>query len=185
MNGTERTALGGAARYLARSVRLVRAADLSAPTPCPGWDLGRLLGHVRSSLADLTEVLTGCSPLDGPDADPVAAVRARTVDLLVAWAVAPRAGWCQVGDRRVRPEIVVYTAAAEMVLHAWDISRACGADHPIPAELATSLLDVSPPLAAVAGRVFAAPLGEMSSGELDCLYSGGSIRHPGQRRSPA
>jgi uncharacterized protein (TIGR03086 family) len=157
---TERTVLGDAARYLARSVRLVRDVDLSAPTPCPDWDLGHLLGHVRSSLADLTEVLTGCCPLDGPGADPVAAVRARVVGLLVAWGAAPRNGWCRVGDRRVPPEVVVYTAAAEMVLHAWDISRACGADHPIPAELASSLLDVSPLLAEAgsAGGVFAVPL---------------------------
>ena len=161
MNDAERTVLGGAARYLARSVRLARDADLSAPTPCPDWDLGRLLGHVRSSLADLTEVLTGSCPLDGPGADPVAAVRARVVGLLVAWAAAPRDGrWCQVGDRRVPAEIVVDTAATEMALHAWDISRACGADHPIPAELASSLLEVSPSLvsAGAAGRVFAAPL---------------------------
>jgi uncharacterized protein (TIGR03086 family) len=148
--------LGGAARYLARSVRLVRDADLSAPTPCPDWNLGDLLGHVRSSLDDLTEVLTGDpGPDRRPDADPAAAIRAGIVGLLVAWTVTP-GRWCEVGDRRVPPEIVGYTAAAEMVLHAWDISRACGADHPIPAALAESLIEVSPLLAA--DRFFAAPL---------------------------
>ena len=149
--------LSGAARYLGRSVRLVRGADLSAPTPCPDWDLGHLLGHVRSSLDDLTEVLTGApGPARDPDADPAAAVRAGIVGLLVAWAVTP-GHRCEVGDRWISPEIVGYTAAAEMALHAWDISRACGADHPIPAGLATRLLEVSPLLAA--DRFFAAPLG--------------------------
>jgi uncharacterized protein (TIGR03086 family) len=148
--------LSGAARYLARSVRLVRDADLSAPTPCPDWNLGHLLGHVRSSLDDLTEVLTGePGPAPGPDADPAAAIRAGIVGLLVAWTVTP-GRWCEVGDRWISPEIVGYTAAAEMVLHAWDISRACGADHPIPDALATRLLEVSPLLAA--DRFFAAPL---------------------------
>ncbi|HEY2062540.1 TIGR03086 family metal-binding protein [Amycolatopsis sp. NBC_01480] len=146
--------LSAAARHLGRSVRLVGDADLSAPTPCPGWDLGHLLGHVRSSLDDLTEVLTG-EPGPAPGPDPAAAVRASIVGLLVAWAVTPGRR-CEVEDRWISPEIVGYTAAAEMVLHAWDISRACGADHPVPAALATRLLEVSPLLAV--DRFFAAPL---------------------------
>ena len=147
--------LSAAARYLGRSVRLVRDADLSAPTPCQDWNLGHLLGHVRSSLDDLTEVLTG-EPGPAPGPDPAAAVRAGIVGLLVAWTVTP-GRWCEVGDRWISPEIVGYTAAAEMVLHAWDISRACGADDPIPAALAVGLLGVSP-MPAV-DRFFAAPLG--------------------------
>ena len=45
-----------AARYLFGSVLLVREADLCAPTPCQDWDLRRLLRHLRTSLADVTDV---------------------------------------------------------------------------------------------------------------------------------
>src|SRR6516165_1000705 len=53
----ELSVLAEATRYLFQSLLLVRAADLSAPTPCQDWDLRRLLGHVRSSLADVADVL--------------------------------------------------------------------------------------------------------------------------------
>jgi hypothetical protein len=47
-----------------------------------------------------------------------------------------------------------------MVLHAWDIAQACRIDRPIPSEVASALLWVSPPLAeaGLAGHVFAEPL---------------------------
>ncbi|QYN25637.1 TIGR03086 family metal-binding protein [Amycolatopsis sp. DSM 110486] len=163
--GEERSVLGSAARYLLRSVLLARDADLSARTPCPDWNLGDLLRHVRASLEDLTGVLIASEPPYArgpePDAEPVAAIRARLVDLVVAWAfVLPGDRWCEVGDRRVQAEIVVYTAATEMVVHGWDISQSCGAQHLIPAELARSLLAVSRPLveAGAGVRAFATSL---------------------------
>jgi hypothetical protein len=54
----------------------------------------------------------------------------------------------------------VYVAAIEMALHAWDIAQACRTDRPIPADLASALLGISPPLAeaGLSGHVFAEPL---------------------------
>lgn len=163
------TVLGSASRYLFQSILLVPEADLSAPTPCSDWNLGTLLLHVQASLEHFTDVLMACeapgaaSPESetDPGTDSVATIRARIVDLLVAWTSAPAANrWCEVGDRILPAEIVVCTAAIEMVLHAWDISQACKADRPIPAELASDLLDVSPPLAAAgaANQAFTGPL---------------------------
>lgn len=157
--------LAESTRYLLHSLRLVGAADLAAPTPCRCWDLGRLLRHVRASLADVTDVLAGRDPGRQPDPasgdDPVAALRAGIVDLLLASASVPAAdGPCRIRDRSLPANLVVYVGAIESALHAWDIAQACRVDHPIPAEIASALLCVSPPLAqaGLAGHVFDEPL---------------------------
>lgn len=158
-----------ASRYLFHNLLLVRDADLAAPTPCRDWDLRRLLGHVRESLADVAEVLAGRRRDGGSDsasrpaaaADPIAALRGGIVDFLLASASLPTAArWCEIQGRSLRAETVVYVGAIEMVLHAWDIAEACRVDRPIPSDIASALLCVSPPLAqaGLAGHVFAAPL---------------------------
>ena len=165
----ELSLLAEATRYLFGSILLVREADFPAPTPCRDWDLRRLLRHLRTSLADVTDVLAARpfhrgSGLDTNPAvrtDPVAALRAGIVDFLLASTSLPTAnGWCEIEGRCLPTKIVVRVGAIEMVLHAWDIARACRADRPIPSDLASALLGVSPPLAeaGLAGHVFAEPL---------------------------
>jgi uncharacterized protein (TIGR03086 family) len=163
----ELSLLAEAARYLFGSILLVREADLSAPTPCRDWDLRRLLRHVRTSLADVTDVLALPECHGDPDidsaagTDPVAALRDGIIDFLVASTSLPTAGRrCEIRGRSLPAKIVVYVAAIEMVLHAWDIAQACRTDRPIPSDLASALLRVSPPLAeaGLAGQVFAEPL---------------------------
>ncbi len=161
--------LAEAARYLLGSILLVREADLRLPTPCRDWDLRRLLRHLRTSLADVTDVLVvpefpggaglAAHPPVGTDA--VAALRAGVVDFVLASTSLPTAGrWCEIEGRRLPAKTVAYVGTIEMVLHAWDIAQACRADRPIPPGLAATLLTVSPPLAeaGLAGHVFAEPL---------------------------
>ena len=52
------------------------------------------------------------------------------------------------------------TAALEVAVHGWDISRACGQRQPIPRALATGLLVIAPVLVPRTGRppLFAAPV---------------------------
>jgi uncharacterized protein (TIGR03086 family) len=161
--------LAEAARYLLGSILLVRDSDLSAPTPCRDWDLRRLLRHLRTSLADVTDVLAvsefpgggGLAARPAVGADPVAALRAGVVDFVLASTSLPTAGrWCEVEGRRLPAKTVVCVGIIEMVLHAWDIAQACRADRPIPSGLASILLSLSEPLAAagLAGHVFAEPL---------------------------
>jgi uncharacterized protein (TIGR03086 family) len=165
----ELSVLAEATRYLFQSLQLVRAADLSAPTPCQDWDLRRLLRHVRNSLADVADVLavrgfdrgsgTESGAADG--SDPVAELRTGIVDFLLASTSLPTTGrWCEIRGRSLPAKTVVYVGAIEMVLHAWDIAQACRIDRPIPSEVASALLWVSPPLAeaGLAGHVFAEPL---------------------------
>lgn len=161
--------LAEATRYLFGNLLLVRDADLSAPTPCADWDLRRLLWHVRTSLADVADVLAARDPDPGSEraaadadaSDPVAALRIGIVDLLLACTTTPTAGRpCVIRGRAIPAKVVAYVGAIEMVLHAWDIAQACNTDRPIPPEVASALLWVSPPLAeaGLAGHVFAAPL---------------------------
>lgn len=155
--------LGEASRYLFGSLLLVREADLAAPTPCGDWDLRCLLRHVGTSLAEVTDVLRGNdrAPDPQPGADPVAAVRTGIVDFLLASTSLAAAGRrCEIQGRSVPARTVVDVGAIEMVLHAWDIAQACRIDRPIPSDVASALLWVSPPLAEAgrAGHVFAEPL---------------------------
>lgn len=161
----ELSVLGGATRYLFQSLLLVRGADLSAPTPCLDWDLHRLLRHVGTSLADVTDALTirgfRRQRGSGAGADPVAAVRTGIVDFLLAATSLPAADHgCEIQGRSLPARTVVDVGAIEMVLHAWDIAQACRIDRPIPSDVATALLWVSPPLAKAGrdGHVFAEPL---------------------------
>jgi uncharacterized protein (TIGR03086 family) len=177
----ELSLLAEATRYLFGSIVLVREAGLSAPTPCQGWDLRRLLRHVRASLADVAGVLAvrelceGFGPHTSPAAgtDPVAELRAGVVDFLLASTSLPTAGrWCEIQGRSLPAKIVVYVGAIEMVLHAWDIAQACRTDRPIPSDLASALLRVAPPLAeaGLAGHVFDEPLAATPSDRLLALF---------------
>ncbi|OBA77044.1 TIGR03086 family protein [Mycobacterium sp. 1554424.7] len=191
-DGGELLVLAEAARYLFRSLLLVREADLSAPTPCPDWDLRGLLAHVRTSLAEVADVLAARdldnasegAAADGDPSDPVAALRAGIVDFVLASTVLPTADrLCQIQGRALPAKTVVYVGAIEMVLHAWDIAQACRTDLPIPPDVASPLLWVSPPLAeaGLAGHVFAAPLAAPAtatpSDQLLALFG----RRPGRR----
>jgi uncharacterized protein (TIGR03086 family) len=167
-NPDDPSVLPAATRYLFENLLLVRGTDLSAPTPCRGWDLRRLLRHVGTSLADVAGVLAGGEspartrrePMAGAGRDPVAALRGGVVDFLLASKSPPAVGrWCQIHGRPVPADVVVVVGALEMALHAWDIAQACRTDRPIPTHLASALLCVSPPLAeaGLAAHVFAQP----------------------------
>jgi uncharacterized protein (TIGR03086 family) len=188
--------LAEATRYLFQNLLLVREADLSAPTPCPDWDLRRLLCHVRTSLADVADVLGARDGDRGAEratagadpSDPVAALRAGIVDFLLAAQlhnVTPLLAdrRCEIRGRSLPAKIVVYVGAIEMVLHAWDIAQACRTDRPIPSDVASALLWISPPLAeaGLAGHVFAEPLSSpptaTPSDQLLALFG----RRPGRR----
>ena len=45
--------LAGAISYMLRVCAPIGAAEMTLPTPCPEWDLARLLGHLCESMADL------------------------------------------------------------------------------------------------------------------------------------
>ena len=161
--------LAGAVSYMLGVCAPLGPGEMALPTPCPHWDLARLLGHLCESMADLEAALrTGRLDLDGspgrPGGDPVEALRDRAAELLCA-------GYCYGGPERfvavgglpIPAGVVACTGAVEIAVHGWDVmaslaraDRSRGA--PIPAALATRMLRLCPLIVAGRESLFAVPV---------------------------
>jgi uncharacterized protein (TIGR03086 family) len=154
--------------YALGAVVTVTPELLSRPTPCVEWDLRMLLRHASESLAALGEgVEAGCVGLDPAaedgdlPADPARAFRDRACRLLDAWtSPGHQGGIIEIAGCPLAASVMAATAALEVTIHGWDISRACGQRQPIPRALAIDLLVVAPVLVPRSGRhpLFAAPV---------------------------
>ena len=199
--------LAGAVSYMLGVCAPIGPGEMALPTPCPHWDLARLLGHLCESMADLEAALrTGRLDLDGPPGrtrgDPVEALRDGAARLLCA-------GYCYggpecfvaVGGLPMPAGLVACTGAVEIAVHGWDVSAArarAGRDSassgsaacdrgtsliPIPAALATRMLRLSPLLVASREGLFAVPVevpAQASPGDRLVSYLG---RHPAEQWS--
>ena len=177
--------LAGAIGYMLSVCALIAPGEMALPTPCAGWDLAMLLGHLSDSMADLeTAIRTGHLDLEGPpgraggawtgpaDGEPVEVLRDRAAELLCA-------SYCYGGPERFVavgglpvPGLVTCTGAVEIAVHGWDVSAARGSAgggsagggsagggaSPIPAALATRMLRLGPLLVAGREGLFAAPV---------------------------
>lgn len=161
-----------AAGYGLASLAALPAGGLGRPTPCAGWTVADLLGHLRESMAALQEatdhgavaLLPPAAPPAGP-ADPVAAVRAGAARLLAGWRrwaarPGPACVPVRVGGLPVPGDTVALVGALELAVHGWDLARACADARPIPAPLALAILRRAPQLADASTRtaMFAAPV---------------------------
>jgi uncharacterized protein (TIGR03086 family) len=158
--------LAGGAALLERAVgytlgqlHAVTSADLSRPTPCPGWDLRGLLEHMDDSLAALQEALdvrqvappgSGYGPA-GSAVFLVGRLRDRGCRLLGSLSRA-RDDLVWVGEIPVPAGVVTSAGAIDVAVHGWDVARACGRARPIPEELAAAMLEISPLLVSAADR---------------------------------
>ena len=155
--------------YALGAALVVTPELLARPTPCREWDLRMLLRHACESLAAFGEgIQAGRVGLDPAaedadlTADPARTFRERASQLLDAWTgpghqrrqVVEIAG-CPLAD-----SVMAAAAALEVVVHGWDISRACGQRQPIPRALAIDLLAIAAVLVPRTGRrsLFAAPV---------------------------
>lgn len=125
-----------AARALGALVADIPDARLEAPTPCPDYTVGDLLDHVHGlsiafAAAARKEELDG---LDGPSGDaarlPVGwreEIPSRLDDLADAWSD-PTAwsGATQAGGIDLPADVAGLVALDELVVHGWDLARACG-----------------------------------------------------------
>ena len=185
--------LAGAISYMLGVCAPIGAAEMTLPTPCPDWDLARLLGHLCESMADLEAALrTGRLDLDGPvgrsGGDPVEALRDRAAELLCAdYCYGGPERFVAVGGLPIPAGLVACTGAVEIAVHGWDVSAAragagCGSGGPktpIPAALATRMLRLGPLLVAGREGLFADPVevpAQASPGDRLVSYLG---RHPG------
>jgi uncharacterized protein (TIGR03086 family) len=150
--------LDSAVDYALAGAALGTAEFLSRPTPCPGWDLETLLGHLGDSVEALTLAIGGAAGGAGPAGDPVGRLRGSAGGLLMAARDCGQR--VVVGDRVLTSNMVVVTAAIEITVHGWDIRMACGDRQPVPASLATILLPIAPLLVTPGTRrgLFADPV---------------------------
>jgi uncharacterized protein (TIGR03086 family) len=159
--------LASAISYALGACVQVAPGEMARPTPCTDWDLEALLAHLASSMADLESAIrTGYLGLDThdpadpePDDDPVDMLRDRAANLLVA-CYSHHGGdrFVLVGGLPLPAGIVACTGAVEIAVHGWDVSAARGRSRPIPAELATRMLRLSPLLVAGREGLFGAPV---------------------------
>lgn len=160
-------ALEGAVELLERSLGYTRVMladvgphNLTAPTPCAGWDLRRLLAHMDDALDAFTEAAAGRVAVGAvpPAQDRVESLRDKACALLGAWTEA-RPPAVVVGDAELDAPLLVATAALEITVHGWDVGQATGRRTPIPADLARGLLAVAEQVIGPADRGvrFAAP----------------------------
>ena len=187
--------LAGAISYMLGVCAPIGTAEMTLPTPCPEWDLARLLGHLCESMADLeTALRTGRLDLAGPvgraGGDPVEALRDGAAQLLCA-------GYCFGGPERfvavgglpMPAGLVACTGAVEIAVHGWDVSAARGRAgrgvvQPIPAALASRLLELCPLLVAGREGLFAVPVevpARASPGDRLVGYLGRAPLGPGGR----
>ena len=140
--------LDQALAYTCTQLASVREDLLVRPTPCAGWTLADLLAHMEDALDAFTEAAGGAVVVRGADceAGPVCAIQAKAVGVLDAWSgPAPADVVLEAWTGRIDLEtpLLITTAALEVTVHGWDVSRATGRDEPIPADLARELLDAA------------------------------------------
>ena len=136
----------------------VRADLLDGPTPCEDWDLRTLLSHMDDGLAAFTEA----GDLGTVDLRPLArepeahrlveSLRLRACSALGAWSTQHGDEPVAVGGVLLDAGVLAGAGALEITVHGWDVARACGLDHPIPASLADALLDIAVDLVGDADR---------------------------------
>jgi uncharacterized protein (TIGR03086 family) len=134
--------------YALGCVEDVAPGYLSRPTPCARWDLRMLLWHVSDALDALGEGIgTGriglYPPEQRPAPDPVVALRDRAGRVLGACTAMDGDRSISVGGQPLQAGVMIDTAAVELAVHGWDISRSCGRYRPIPPALATEMLEIS------------------------------------------
>ncbi|MEU4526546.1 TIGR03086 family metal-binding protein [Amycolatopsis sp. NPDC024027] len=139
--------------WTAERVQRVHRDDLDATTPCPQWDLRKLVNHTLGTIDVLAWAVAGDHVLTEAGAHALA-VEDRIGDDTPAAAFDMRIdqalkAWQQPGslDRLCATEIGPIPALSaanvsllEVVVHGWDIGRATGEDVPIPAALAEPIL---------------------------------------------
>ncbi len=124
------------------------AADLDLATPCAGWDVHALLGHVVGIYDAIDDALRGARvDLIAADAvvgdEPSRAVDDAARDMLVAWREPGALDRTLLTTIRDMPAaLATRIVIGDSLLHAWDLARALGRDVAMPDDLATAQLEM-------------------------------------------
>ena len=124
----------------ARDVVTLDEADLTAPTPCAGWDVADLIRHMNERHeAAIASILPVAADLTGDPREVFAHICARWI------AAVEQSGETMVLPRRgpLAAERVLAVHLVDMLTHRWDIARALGRDCPVPARLLDAALPIA------------------------------------------
>lgn len=147
------------------------AGDLTVPTPCAGWDLADLFGHmVGQNLGFAAAVTDGDAPVAAYESVPVTSddVARRWRDsasrVQGAFGAADPEGTMHLAEFGFRPTVAVALGMQllDAAVHAWDVATALGQSYR-PAEATVAfVLDMARQIAVQPGGtpVFGAPLAE-------------------------
>ncbi|HEV8558793.1 MAG TPA: TIGR03086 family metal-binding protein [Actinophytocola sp.] len=134
-----------------RVVGRIADTDWSAPTPCSEWTVRDLLNHLVYEQLWVPELLGGATVeevgdrFDGDvlDGDPVGRWRAASAAARSAW-LAPGAVDREVSlsSRRAPAATYGWEMTLDLGVHGWDLAVGVGAESPLDAGLADTLLDV-------------------------------------------
>ena len=155
------SAVRAAADLASTALAAVTPERLTAPTPCPDYDVRALLDHlawaavlsqraaVRIPLEHDWNSLTPAPFLDGlPVERWAAAVPAELDTAADAWAdPAAWEGETLMGAAPMPAAVVGPLMLAEFVLHGWDLARAVGAPYDVPTALGEATLAAVAPIA--------------------------------------
>lgn len=147
------------------------AGDLTVPTPCAGWDLADLFGHmVGQNLGFAAAVADGDAPVAAYESVPVAgddvarAWQDSAVRVRDAFGSADPTATVHLAEFGFRPtvEIALGMQLLDAAVHAWDVATALGQTYRPTEATVTFVLDMARQIAARPGGtpVFAAPLTE-------------------------
>ena len=145
----------GAVELLERAIAYTRAslvqvteADLDRRTPCHGWALRDLLGHMDDSLEAMGAAARATSlslvPTEPPSAgaDLLDSICLRARGLLSHWHP-ERGGGVELGELSLPRELLGAVGALEITVHGWDVAEAIGQPRSIPPGLAMDLWPVA------------------------------------------
>lgn len=146
--------------------------QLTDPTPCRGWDVATLLGHMTGVVVNMGR---GASGEELPavayyrlGADRARQFRTEADRTLAAWSTPGLHGSVDVGGGPMPVRTAIGINLVDTATHSWDLARATGQVEELPEEIAVPILGigrgfVSDELRTVVGFDAAVPVGDDAS----------------------
>ena len=109
----------------------VQESQLGDPTPCPDWDVRRLVAHLVAAPARFVEMGSGGQPDWSTDppvglGEATSSFRANADELLATWRSKGEGADTSMADWQT----------AEVAVHTWDLVKATGQDRDLDPEVA-------------------------------------------------
>lgn len=144
----------GSAGEFDRRMRSLRDVDLGLPTPCSEWDVRALVNHVVYEVKWAPPLLAGehysadndrfAGDVLGSDA-PGAWAAALAEDLRAVGAPGALEGEVTLSYGRTPAAGYVAELSVDLLIHAWDLARAIGADDALDPDLVAHCYEMSKP----------------------------------------